>query len=178
VSDVVLGDRESHGDDGAFAGAVGEAFAESVGAGDGRNIKDDAAALGFHLTSTSVNAVVIALDVDAHDAVKVGLGGGFDIADVRDAGVVDEDVDAVFLENFVEGLLDGGLVGDVASERRRAAPGLLDFGGDFFGSGEVEIEDEDGGSSGSEAESNGAANAAACTGDRGNFAFESEWRFH
>ena len=46
-----------------------------------------------------------AVDVDAHDAVEVFLGGVGDVADEADAGVVDEDVEG---GDVLEGCGDGG----------------------------------------------------------------------
>src|SRR5215469_887521 len=57
MSDVVFGHGKGHGDDSAFAGAVGEAITETCTTRDGGNVDDGATAVRLEMAHTSVNAV-------------------------------------------------------------------------------------------------------------------------
>ena len=54
------------------------------------------------MSNDGVHAVVEAFDVHANDAVEVFLGRALDRADVRDAGIIDQDVNALAAEQFLE----------------------------------------------------------------------------
>src|SRR5262249_46246441 len=109
-----------------------------------------------------------ALDVDAHDAVEIGFSGGFDVADVRDAGVVDEDMNAPGLEDLVKRFLDRGLVRNIAGECVGSSARPNNFLTDLFCFGHIEIQDANRGTCSGESQGDGAADPAAATGDDGN----------
>jgi hypothetical protein len=66
------------------------------------------------VTNHGAHAIVESFDVDADDVVKILRGCGLDGADMRDASVVDEDVNALMAEEFVEFGNDESLIGHVA----------------------------------------------------------------
>ena len=52
-------------------------------------------ARAFHVPDNGAHAVVITFDVDLHDAIKVLRRGALDCADVRNARIIDENVDSL-----------------------------------------------------------------------------------
>ena len=54
------------------------------------------------MSNDGVHTVVEPLDVHANDPVEVFLRGALDGADVRDAGIIDEDENAVAEEKLIE----------------------------------------------------------------------------
>lgn len=130
--------------------------------------------MGFEEIDGGIHAVVDALYVDAEEAVEIVFGGGFELADVRDAGVVDEDVKRADLGEVTEYFVGLGLVGNVAGVGGGVSACDDDFldGGDggFF----VNIDSTNGGTRSGEAQGDGATDATARAGDAGNFAIESE----
>ena len=97
---------------------VGEAVLEPDERRDGGEVHNGPAAVLEHVADRRLGAEEHALDVHVIHAVHVSTLGDEHVANVADAGVVHEDVDLLDLR---EGGLDGGLVGDVAFDRRGAA---------------------------------------------------------
>ncbi len=131
-----------------------------------------------HARDDGLRAEEDALYVDLVDAVEIGLGGGLDGADVGDAGVVDQDIDAA---GGIGDALDGGLdrcgIGDVAAEgfggpRTGVAGGRYGLGGVRRG-GFIEIESEDARALGGEGVGDRAADAGAGAGDDGGLSVEA-----
>ncbi len=115
---VIAGDGIGHGDDRAFARRISESVGHAHAACNGRNVQDDAA-LGLHMTDADINAVVIALHVNADDAVEGIFGRSFDVSDLGDAGIVDKNVDSALLGEVIECGDDLLLIADVTAVRGR-----------------------------------------------------------
>src|SRR5262249_61088844 len=112
-----------HADHGRLAAGVdGVGRAHVALPGDGRDVDDHAAPAGNHLARDALQAEEHALAVDAHDAVPVDFGEIHDVGAARDAGVVDERVDAAEgVGDLAHHLVDGGDVADVGGEREAPA---------------------------------------------------------
>jgi hypothetical protein len=121
-----------------------------------------------------VHAVVEAFDVNSNDAIKVFLGRTLDRADMRDAGVIDEDVNALVLEQLLELGFHFRLLRHIASVRGCSAAS----GGDSCarcGCGEfIYVQNSNHGAARRESQSNGLPNAAAAASDQGDFAIQPE----
>ncbi len=61
---------------------------------DRRHVQDDAASLPHHHGHRRLAAQVHALDVDAIQAVELVFGRALDVADVRNAGIINQNVEA------------------------------------------------------------------------------------
>lgn len=126
--------------------------------------------MGYH----RVHAVVEAFDVNAEDTIEIFRRCALDGADVRDAGIVDENVQAVAVEDLLEDRFYCGVIANVAAVWGSVAVLGRDlvagFGCGFF----VEIEDVNGRAVGGKFECDGAADAAARAGDEGSLAIESK----
>src|SRR5262249_17507789 len=133
------------------------------------NVEDGPAAVAYHVSGTGLRAVVVALDIDAHDAVEIGFAGGFHVADVRDAGVVHEDMNAPGLEDFGKCFLDRGLLRNIAGERSGTSARPDNLLNDLFCLGQIEIQDANRGTCRGKSRSDGTADAAAAAGYHGNF---------
>ena len=66
------------------------------------------------MADAGIDAVVVTLDVHAYYAVEGVFRRGFDVADLRDAGVVDKNVNTAVLREVVECGNDLSLFGDIA----------------------------------------------------------------
>jgi hypothetical protein len=129
---------------------------------------------GLHVNDGGLHAVIEAFDVYAKNAVEVFFGSAFDRADVRDAGVVDEDREALARKELLEECVDLLPVGDVT-----AVSDGISAGGSYplaggFGLVEIDIEDAERGSVGSELARDRAADSAASAGNDGDSAVEAE----
>ena len=93
------------------------------------------------------------------------VGFGVDVfAGFEDAGVGDDDVEASVLgDDFVDGSLEGGVVGDIANGSGEA---LASHVGDDVG---IDVEADDGGSVVAKTFGCGATDASAGSGDDGDF---------
>ena len=93
------------------------------------------------MSDGSVNTVIKTLHIDPKHAIKVGLGCVLGVADVRDAGVIYQDADAIMLENLGEPGDDLGLISNVAGVGRSRPSCAGDFGRDGFGILGADIDD-------------------------------------
>jgi hypothetical protein len=121
-----------------------------------------------------VHAVVKALHVDVEDAVEIRLGRFFQIGDLRDAGVVDEDVDAFRGRELPECFCYGCVTRDVALLSFRVAARYRDFPRGALGGFEIDIENSDSCACLRESLCDGFANTAAAAGDDGRFSIETK----
>src|SRR5579863_1716009 len=133
VVKVIAGDGKCHGDDGAFAGGVGQTFSETGGAGDGGDVEDHASAVLLHFRDGVAHSDVVAAHVDTHQAIEGFAVRVIKAANVRNADAVDQDVD--FGHRRESG---GGLrfVGEVAGAGRAG-----NFRGDALGVFAMDVED-------------------------------------
>ena len=125
----------------------------------------------------------VALQVDAHDVVPLGLGHVDEHAVAQDAGVVDEDVEvAERLDRRVDEALGALPVGDVVAVGDGLAAERLDLGDDLVGRavvgagavvGAAAVVDDDLGPFGGEQQGVLAAEAAPGPGDDRDAPFES-----
>jgi hypothetical protein len=119
-------------------------------------------------------AVVDAFDVDAEEAIEIGFSRGLDGADVRDARIIYENIDAALAGELVEDFFCGSLIGNVAGAgfgvRARGGKFVCGFVGGRF----VQIENADGRALLRETPGDGAANPAGGAGESGRLAVEAE----
>jgi hypothetical protein len=118
--------------------------------------------------------VIEAFHVHAKNTVEIFFAGAFDRADVRDAGVVDENRNPLALVKLLEERVDLLPVGDVTQVSGGVAAGGSDLLAGGFRVVEIDIEDAERGSVGGELARDRATNAAASAGDYGNSAVEPE----
>jgi hypothetical protein len=117
-----------------------------------------------------IHAVVNTFHVDAKDAVKFLFGGVFKLSDMSDAGVVDQDVDRLLAPNAGKDVVDLPLVGNVTAVPMGCSAVGTNALRSLFRTLLVNFENVDCRPSGSEAESNGFADAAGAAGNDGRFA--------
>jgi hypothetical protein len=124
------------------------------------------------------DAIVITLHIHAEHAIEILLGGGFDIADMRNAGIIYQNVDALALRDFVEERRDLGLIGNVTGICSCVAS-LASRAGNLGGDREpilfVDIKNTNCGAVCGEFEGDGSTDAAAAAGNDGGLAIEPEF---
>src|SRR5436305_12828503 len=103
------------------------------------------------------------------------LGGGFDITDMRDAGIICQNMDGLALRYFVQKRSDLGLIGDVAPIRSRVSSHAGNLGGDPDSILFVDVENANCGAVCGELECDGSTYAAAAAGNDGGLAIEPEF---
>lgn len=170
VSEIIAGDGIGHSDDGALAGGIGEAICQADAAGNRGDIEDHAATGALHRRDAGEHAVIETLHIDAKDAIEILLGCVFEFADVRDAGVVDENVDAAFAGQLLKDREDALHLRNVASVGGRAA--VADFARGLLGFRGIHVEDADDSAARGKALGNREADATGGAGNDGNFAGE------
>ena len=161
---IVDGDLTSQRLNRTFAGAVGKALLDANGASDRTNV-DDRAVRCEEQREGSLGDEEDAMHVDEHDTSEVFFGGAGDVADEAYAGVVDEDVEA---RDVREGSGDGGGVRDVHCN----GCSVRQLGGEGLGRGEIEVGNEDVGTSAREFTSGGGTDAAGSSGDESDLIFQ------
>lgn len=174
VLEIVLGNGVRHGYDRAFAHGVSKTVGEGSGTGDGGHVEDNACTVGLHVRDARLDAVEDAVDVDAENTVEVLFAGGFDGADVGDAGVVDEDRDFVLSEDLLKNLVDLLVVGNIAGVYGGVSASVGDFLGGELGALGIIVDNANGGAVRGESVGDGLADAAATSGDDGDFAVKTE----
>src|SRR2546421_10542038 len=80
-----------------------------------------------------MNTVIKALHVDSKHAIKIGLGCVLRIANMRDASVIYQDIDAIMPDNFSESRDDFGLISNIAGVGRCSSSSGGDFGRNVSG---------------------------------------------
>ena len=173
LSNVVARYRVRHRQHCAFAHGIGEAIGKASGGSDGGEIQDYSAATGLHVVDPRIHAVVDTFHVDAEDAIEVLFTGGFQLANVRDAGIVHKNVNRIAAADFAENILDLLLVRYVASVPL-SRPALLTNGhGSLLCIGFIEFENVDCSPLLRKAERDRLADATGPSSDDGNFAVET-----
>ena len=174
VGQIVARHGKGHGQGCALAHGIGKAISEAGGGSDGSHVYDGTAAAGFHGLDSRVHAIVGSLHVDREHSVEVGFGGGFELADVGNAGAVHEDVDGFLRGQCVKYFGHGALITNVADVSRGAATGCSDFLSGGICISFVEINDPHDGAFLRKPLRDGAPDAAGGTGNDGNLAVEAE----
>ena len=171
---VILGHGIGHGDDGPFAHGIGKAVRERRGAGDGSHIENHTSTVRLHVPDALMDTVVDAFYIDAKEAVEIFFRGGLDGSNMRDPGVVHQDVDALLGEHLLKCFADLPLVRDIAAMDSRVATSGSDQFRGCFRLLRVDIRDSNGSAVSSKTQSDGLSNAAACAGNDGYFAIQPE----
>ena len=121
-----------------------------------------------------MHAVVHTLDVDAKDSLEILFAGGLELADVRDAGIVDQNVDGIASPNLAKDVLNLLLTRDVAQVPLRRASVVANLCGDPLSVRGVDFQNMDARASLGKAKRNGFPDAARPTGNDRGFAVESK----
>ena len=127
------------------------------------------------MTDDGTDAIVITLHIHAEHAIEILLGSGFDITDMRNAGVIYQNMDGLALRYFVQNRSDLGLIGDVAPIRSRLSSQAGNLGGDRDSILFVDVENANCGAVCGELECDGSTYAAAAAGNDGGPAIEPEF---
>jgi len=127
------------------------------------------------VTDDGTDAIVITLHIHAEHAIEILLGSGFDITDMRNAGVIYQNMDGLALRYFVQNRSDLGLIGDVAPIRSRLSSQAGNLGGDRDSILFVDVENANCGAVCGELECDGSTYAAAAAGNDGGPAIEPEF---
>ena len=130
---VIHGELARHGHDGTFGPAIGETALHADQTRD-RTEVDDRPVGGSNERQTEFRHQIDATDVDAEDPVEVICASLFGIANQADARVVDKDIE---LFDVCHAFAHGVFVGNVEDLVGSAG----EFGGERFGSGFVNIDD-------------------------------------
>ena len=126
------------------------------------------------MADDSPNAVVEAIDVDAKDAVQILLAGRFDVANVRNAGVIHEDVDSADLCDVIQLPVYARLIGYITCVMSRVSAGFGDFGAHRRRVVFVAVENANRSARDCELQRDSAPNAAARTRNDGGLAVKTE----
>jgi hypothetical protein len=127
------------------------------------------------VTDYGTDAIVITLHIHAEHAIEVLLCSGFDITDMRNAGVIYQNMDGLALRYFVQKRSDLGLIGHVAPIRSRLSSQAGNLGCDRDSILFVDVENADCGAVCGELECDGSTYAAAAAGNDGGPAIEPEF---
>ena len=171
----ILGDGVGHREHRALAGGVGEPVGNGALRHGGRHVEDHATAVCRHVPQRGLAAVRHPVHVHPLDAGEVLGRCGEGVADVRDAGVVHEDVHAAPpREDAGERRVDGGRVAHVAALALRVVSGAVELG---HGGGErrlLQVDDLDDGMVGGEPAGDGETDPGGAPGDDGGLSGEIE----
>ena len=175
MGEEIFRDGVGHGEHRAFAGGVGETVGDGRLSDSAGEIQDGAAALRGHVPQRSLGAVGDAVDVHALDSCEVLGRGGEGVADMGDAGVVHEDVQAcVPREDTCKGGVHRSGLADIATLAVGAVAGGAKFGHGGIERGLLEVEDFDLSSMRGEALGDGESDAGCASGNDGGFVGEVE----
>ena len=126
------------------------------------------------MSDRSVDAVVETLYINANHAIEIGFGRALRIADVRDTGIIYQNLYATVPEDFRESGYDFGLISYITGMGRRCPSGAGNFGSYCVGVFRADIKNVDCRPIRSELVCDSAANPAAATGDDRSFAIQTE----
>jgi hypothetical protein len=121
-----------------------------------------------------VNAVVDAFHIDAKEPVEILFGGALHGSDMRDPGVVHQDVDTLLGEHLLKCFTDLPLIRNVAGMDGGVPASLGDLFRGRLRLFRVDVRDSNRGAVGRETRGNGLPNAAAATRNDGYFAIQTE----
>ena len=127
------------------------------------------------MTDDGTDAIVITLHIHAEHAIEILLGSGFDVTDMRNSGVIYQNMDGLALRYFFQNRSDLGLIGDVAPIRSRLSSQAGNLGGDRDSILFVDVENANCGAVCGELECDGSTYAAAAAGNDGGPAIEPEF---
>ena len=162
--EIVPRHGKGHGDDRALAHGVCKAVGKSGRPGDGCHIQNHAAAV-FHGGNAALQTMEHALYVDAKDALEIGGRGGFHVADVRNACVVDENVERVQCIYGAKRFDYLRLIGDIALQAGGFSAGGSDGGCGALSGGGIDVHDENFRPGGGEYTRGGVADSASRASD-------------
>src|SRR6266699_1647757 len=124
VANIVTRDRIGHRNHRAFAGGIPKPISQSGRSGDGGHVENHAAAMVLHVADAGTNTVVVSLNVHAQNGVKILFARALDGANLRNACVIYQDVNAITRADCVETRFNFRLVRYIADIGRRASAGL------------------------------------------------------
>jgi hypothetical protein len=116
------------------------------------------------------HAVVAALYVHAIDAIEIIFAGVFQLSNVRNPGVVDENVNPFFRDNASKYFLDLTLIRNIALIGKRESTGFRNFGGSCCGLVEVDVDQMNPRAALGESFCDGTADPASAASNNGRFA--------
>jgi hypothetical protein len=119
-----------------------------------------------------MHAVVHTLDVDAVDTIEVVFGRGFELAYVRDSGVVHQNVDGTASTNLAEDVFYLLLTGDVAQMPLRRSTIFANIRDNLFGIGSIDFQNVNSRSALRKAKRNGLSNSTGAPRDDRSFAIK------
>jgi hypothetical protein len=120
------------------------------------------------------HAVVYTFYIDRENFVEILLRGAFQIADVGDPRIVNQNVKAAILEYLMERGVDGLVLGYIAAKGFRVSAGGPNFGGDALGSFLVDVEQAYAGTAGGKSLRNRAPYAACRPGNCRELAIQAK----
>ena len=120
------------------------------------------------------NAIVVTLHVHSEDSIKIFLGGSFDVAYLRDPGIVDENMHVAAVSKFIQQFLYIGLLRNIANMSTGATVGFGNFSHHRRRVALVEIENADRGARCRESQGGCPPDAASTAGDDSGFTVETE----
>lgn len=127
AGEVVLGHRIGHCDYGALARRISKSVGQTRGAGNRSHVQNNATAVCFHVVNGGEHAVIDTLHVHLKNTIEVALAGRFEFANVRDAGIVHQGVDAAALGEFAKYGVHLLVVRDITFVRERVTAGNANF---------------------------------------------------
>src|SRR5438477_439233 len=175
VGQIVTSHRVGHRNHCAFAGGIGKAVRQPGRSRDGCQVENDARAVRFHLRYGGVNAVVITLHVHTDNAIEIGFACSLNSPNVRDTGIVHQDVDSALFCDLLKSRNDARLTSDITLVRGRRSSSAHDLLRNSFGLILVHIQDSNHRVILCELESDGASDTAAGAGDHRGFPVETEF---
>src|SRR6516165_6132975 len=172
--EVILGHRVSHGDHRAFAGGIRKAVGQTGRARDRRHVEDHPATVCFHVFHGGQHTVIEAFHIYFVYAVEISLAGRFELADMGDAGVVHQRVDAAALGQRLKRASYILLICDIAFVCRRLAARFQNFPDGVLRLLPANVNHIYTGTAGCEAEGDGTTDAAGAARDDCRFPVEPE----
>ena len=121
-----------------------------------------------------MHAVVHTLDVDAVDTIEVVFGRCFELAYMRDSGIVHQNVDGTASTDLAEDVFYLLLTGDVAQMPLRRPTILANVSDDLFGIGSIDFQNVNSRSALRKAERNGLSNSTGAASDDSGFAIKAK----
>src|SRR5437763_7218402 len=174
VTHVVSRDGVGHREHCALAHGVSKAVRKPCRAGNRSQVQDHALATGLHVLNAAEHAVVNALHVHLKDAVEFFLRRILQFADVRDAGVVYQNVDWLMLHDVIEDTLHIHPNTYIAGVRFCFSARVANFRRYAFGMPLVHVNNMDAGSMSGEGLRDRASDTTASPGDNRNLVIQPE----
>ena len=96
MADIVPRNLVRHRDHGALAGRIREAIGQACGGCDRRHVQHDSPAVGLHWPDGRIHTVVNPFYIHQEDPFEICFRGRFELSDMRDARIVNENMDGHF----------------------------------------------------------------------------------